>query len=423
MSRGRFRWAFLTSVWGALVAGPAFGQCPMPDGFDGNNDCIGVFPTVTLPEFPPMEVESTLICWKDCSVETQVPVIARWGRLRPATKGRIPALCSVYLSRLDLVDPASGDVAWTGAVSTFYARTWVENDGDGRQYQVWRFLTNGNMRALAAAGAAPCPVPACAASFGGRVHFFGHLDVAEECASGQRFLAFSFDHDCDEYHHRAGYARAGTFHPDRSFTFVGPSAGFVPDPVMPNPSIGLPSFGSYRNSDLVSKVTATPPRGDICLFEEGLFQGLNQATGDEFCTCAGPGGGPAQYSKYWFGGGTASRDLVTAIEFPTPDAYKISKSIGSWTLPGTFPGVEQLRIDHALCDVEQECPQTFVGTQWFFGVRTDGGFAGSDLTRFGVGVPLDPEYVDMGNAKVYPGFATTTNVRYVSDIIIAINGS
>jgi len=159
---------FATIILASLLALSAGAQCPQPDLLDDLGNCI--FAEPSLPAFLAVQTLSVGICWNDCAVESQNPVLAKWGQLRPAQTAAIPPLCTIYIARLDLADPVTGVNEWGRPIRCFYSRTWVENDSLGRQLQVWRFLTNGDLRPTATAGPTPCPVPPCAAAFTNRVH-------------------------------------------------------------------------------------------------------------------------------------------------------------------------------------------------------------------------------------------------------------
>jgi len=399
----------------ALVAAPSLAQCPAPDALDGG-PCWGPA-SARLPEFPPIEIESREICWANCGFDASFPVLARWGRLRPAEKGAIPPLCSVLVSRLELLDTSTGALKWTGPIRCFYSRTWLESDPDGRALQVFRFLTNGDLLVRPAAGDAPCAVPPCAAAFGGRVHFSGHLDVALDCASGQRFAAWSLDHDCDPLHHAAGFNRAGAFHPDRSYTFVGPAAGFVPSPLLP-PESGTTLLEAVRPLDLVTKVLARPPRGDVCVFEEPLDSASIEPFA-RFCPCgAAPGAQQTTLSIFRVSSACGTSIAGNVDAFPPGLA---SKSIGSWTALLTFPGLEELRITRGAAIVSETCRPRVNERHVFIGVSTTGGFSPRRLTAAGLGEPLPRTFVDQANSMRFPGFTSTLNVKYVSDLVLNLN--
>ena len=88
--------------------------------------------------------------------------------------------------------------------------------------------------ALVADAVAQCPRPdrldggPCC-----NVRFTGFVDYARSCADNLYEHAWMLTHQCDQIDHAPGFPRAGVFHPDRPYTFVGPAAGFIVDPIQP----------------------------------------------------------------------------------------------------------------------------------------------------------------------------------------------
>ena len=114
-----------------------------------------------------------------------------------------------------------------------YSRTWLETSEDDRSYQVWRFLWNGELDAERSVADTPCPLPTCSPVFNDRVRWTGYVDYALDCDSLEWSHAWLLDHECDAIDHAPGFPRAGTFHPNRSYAFVAPAAGFVPSAAVP----------------------------------------------------------------------------------------------------------------------------------------------------------------------------------------------
>ena len=129
--------------------------------------------------------------------------------------------CRNYSKRLRVKD-AAGNVKWNGRIKFRYSRTWVETDTTGVERQVWRFLANGDMRPTNLAGVAPCQVPPCAAANGQKIRYTGYVDYALDCSGGMQEFAWMLTHACDMIDHAPGFPRAGVFHPDRTYSFIGP---------------------------------------------------------------------------------------------------------------------------------------------------------------------------------------------------------
>src|SRR5262249_12258407 len=132
---------------------------------------------------------------------------------------------------------------WSGTIWMCYSRTWQESAKIGmitHKFQVWRFLLNGDLVNTADAGDSPCPVPPCAKDFKA-VHFWGYIDYAYDFVTAAYSTAWTLNHECDMIHHIEGQPRgtkSGTdpvsYHPDRSYAFVGPAVGFLVDPAVPD---------------------------------------------------------------------------------------------------------------------------------------------------------------------------------------------
>ena len=207
----------------ASLSAPALSQCLTPDGLDlPGAICAPVQAAVKPKSFTQ---PSLGICWQDCGVVGTGNYTAVWDTVVPYLSGT-PALtsCAWFRARLRLFN-ASNQLAWVGSMQLSYARTWIENP-PGQQYQVWRYLVNGDMRAQGAS-ALPCANPPCASAFGGAVRFTGYVDYTNLCGTILNFQAWMLTHACDAIDHAPGFPRAGSFHPNRYYAFAGPAAGFV----------------------------------------------------------------------------------------------------------------------------------------------------------------------------------------------------
>lgn len=393
----------------ALLAGTAAAQCPLPDGLDGGPCCTRA--PLRLPVFPPFAQQTMDICWRDCNVDQVGLCVARWSQPIPPPQAFPQAPpCNILVSDLQLFDPATGALKWRGTMWMQYARTWLENNA-GQQFQVWRFLVNGELNPTAAAGAPPCPVPACAPAFNNRVRWTGYIDYAQDCANLTFNHSWMLNHECDAIDHAPGFPRAGTFHPDRSFTFVAPAAGFVPNPNLPVEA-GAIVFEDVRRVNL-----PVPGFAGSCEFEERIvFGNLNPIA--FFCPCTTL---PAtnQYVQSQLTVNGACGTSVFSPGGPFLPGF-VSKSIGTWTIPAAWPGVEDLRWNCGGYDYFDPCTGV-LRQEIFFGVTTRFGFPATQLTLFGPGAPLPPTFVDQSNSLRQPGYATVMNIRYVSDHILNLN--
>src|SRR5262249_54103797 len=162
-------------------------------------------------------------------------------------------------------------------------------------------------------------------SFGNRVRFTGYVDYAFDCStsSGITERAWMITHACDAIDHAAGYPRAGVFHPNRFYTFLGPRNGFV---------VGL---GSTLENGAVSQepvrawdALALPAR---CQHEEPLAFGSFNPNA-MLCMC---GTGPALWYEAYFNAGGVFGAFIGP--YPGSDPFR-SYPIGSWTNSSVYPG-------------------------------------------------------------------------------------
>lgn len=394
-----------------VVTGPApAAQCPQPDALDGGPCCT--LAVEKVPHFPRIAQPSLDICWLECGIDNIINCTAVWTPLnvQPSTG----ANCGYRLARLDLVDPA-GVVKWTGNMRLLYSRTWLEALPTGATAQVWRFLVNGDLRSTTTVAAVPCPMPPCAPAFGNRVHYNGYIDYAQDCgvAAPSTRIAWMLTHACDAIDHFAGFPRAGAFHPDRSYTFVGPAAGFVPAPVGPIEATAFSPFEATRRLRHPAAGTTGPI---LCEFEERASTIINPA--GNLCLCTG--GFPLN-PQWAFSNvnvnGACGTNLVAAGGPFLPGFF--SMSIGRWTNAAVFPGVEDLRFNVA--DYTDTDPCTGAVTQKaFFGVTTFGGFPAAQLLSTGPGGALPPNFLDQASS-VRLGGGPILNVTSFSDQVLNLN--
>jgi len=290
----------------------------------------------------------------------------------------------------------------------------METDTAGFPLQVWRFLANGDMRPVAAMPI-PCPMPTCVPANGNRARFTGYVDYAASCAILPTFYqeAWMLTHTCDFIDHHVGFPRAGAFHPDRSYTFVGPAAGFVPGPIQPLEGTPGSPFEAMRRRNFPLPGTTGPV---TCDYEERLQ--FNLLPMQQFCLC-----GPVAAPPQWLLGnlnifGACGSNVVTP-GVPYLPGF-LSMGIGTWTIPGIYPGVEALRWNAGGYDYIDAC-STFVRREVFFGVTTIGGFPAMQLLSSGIGAPLPPTFIDQSNSLLPTSGATVMNVPYLSDHFLNLN--
>ncbi len=382
-------------------------QCPLPDKLDGGPCCTTAHPDV--PDFPNFLIDSIEICWRDCNVDAVIPYRARWKKINLLP---VPAPCGTRFMSLELFDPL-GTLVWTGRLRLTYSRTWAETAPGPTPLQVWRFLVNGDMSPTLGIAPIPCPVPPCAPANGNRVRFTGYLDYARSCTPvGGTQHAWMLTHACDMIDHHPLFPRGGIFHPDRSYSFVGPSTGFAPGPLTPTEGTPGSSLEDVRRLDYPLPGTTGPVQ---CEFEEQITFGLLPQ--QQLCLCAT---GPALPQHL-----IARLDLagVCGTSITTPGGPFlpgfISMGIGTWTLPGLYPGVERLRWNTGNYDYADPCIGV-VRPEVFYGVTTIDGYPATQVTSAGVGLPLPPFFIDQANSLTAAG-ATIMNVPFQSNHILNLN--
>lgn len=376
-----------------------------PDLLDGGPCCAPAQPQRPWPSN--FSHDALGICWQGCDVEAASVCVADWSLVATNT-----APCSIARMTLKLHDPAAAVTKWQGRFRVQYARTWREVDGSGTSIQVWRYLVNGNLKRTAAAGSAPCPVPPCAAAHGGLVKYTGYIDMARPCdpitGSGSSQFAWMLTHACDGIDHQSGFPRAGTFHPDRTYSFVGPALGFVPTPLL-----GVESGTTADNAARRVDVSGFTP---VCEYEEPADLSLAAGVGSCFCdvTVLSP--------QFVVSDLTLAGSCGTTLFTPGGPYLPgfVSMSVGSWTDPSTYPGVEDVRWNVAGYD-HDDC-FGIVGQKVLFGVTTLGGHDAFTIPSI-AGAPSEPlplTFIDQASSQ--EGGSAQLNVPWKkSDLFLNLN--
>lgn len=367
---------------------PVNAQCG-PDNLDSAPCCTPI--AAALPVFPAISQGSKYVCFRDCGTVVNQNLCVDIDPPQPVNSGGI--VCGVYTIKYKIKLCGNGTVLWRGTLRAFYARNWQEIDASGQAHGVWRFLLNGNFSATPFLQSSPQWLspnvgPACYSIYN-NIYVTGYIDYSFDCSSNTWAAAWGFQHDCDTIHHPPGSARpapAGGYHPTRSFVFVGPSAGFVVDPLLTLTAAGNVGDEAMRWNDWA----AIP---NICLTEErasGQVQLVNAG-----CPCSTIPGAPSQYDEFSvnIAGGCGS----FAQSQPAPGVPLRQKRIGYWTNPAVFPEMEHLSFASGDLNYGNGC-NLLVGIEFFEGVGTVGG-------RFAVGyngVVLDRAFLDLGSANRNP---------------------
>jgi len=393
--------AAMAALLGFAISGRASAQWSVPDNLENGPCCTQT--QVKAPRVPNFKQDSLSICWKDCSIESIGVCRAAWSGPTP------PENCRNYSKRLRLFD-AAGTVKWNARVKFRYSRTWIETDPSGLERQIWRYLANGDLRPTAALGPAPCPRPPCAAANGNKVRFTGYVDYSLDCTGVMQEFSWMLTHACDAIDHAPGFPRAGVFHPDRTYSFVGPAAGFVVGALQPIEA-GAGSLEAVRRIDRLPGTTI-----DVCEYDQKVQHAM--APGLQFCLC-NTAAGVAQYVISDLTVTSACGTTVNTAGGPFLPGF-ISQGLGMWTSPLTYPGLEALRWNCGGYIYGDPCVGV-VRDEVFFGVTTLRGWPAKQVpTAVDPGLPLPLTFVDQGNSLA-GGTGTTMNRVYRSDHILNLN--
>jgi hypothetical protein len=411
--RASCRWIVSLLVF-LSAAGVASAQatCFGPDGLDGTTATCCQPGTVNLPNFPIIQNQGIkYVAFNNCGTQLNVNICATIGPPTPVQVGGAN-VCGIYLIRFTIFTCGAGTVLWSGSMRAQYSRTWLEQaSGTSPDTQVWRFLLNGDfVPSTALPTGNPNVFAPCIPAFGNRMHVWGYIDYAGTCTSAPTFqVAWALNHGCDFSEHGPPSFRPGAFHPTRSYTWLGPSAGFVVDPLNTPFSNGTANLGQ----DAVRR-NAWGSLPSICLIEEPL-QISSIIPNGPLCVC---GAGGPQYDR------SILRIVglcgTQAFAVPTLPIPFMQKRIGRWTSTTAFPGVEHLLLDEGHVQHIDGCAGGAQSVQYIKGVQTIGGFPAFKATS--PPIPLDPTFEDFGTANIGPGSSgIRIGAPYVTWFIMNIN--
>ena len=213
-------------------------------------------------------------------------------------------------------------------------------------------------------------------------------------------------HACDVIDHAPGFPRAGFYHPNRSYTFVGPSAGFAVGPIQPV-AFGGTALEAVRRQPLAG--------GATCEYEEQIDCGLDLI--QELCVCGFPERlRSSTPSATWVSASACGTSIFTPGG-PFLPGY-VSMGLGSWIDPTTYPGIEVLRWNTGGYDYFDPCDGV-TRQEVFYGVTTLGGNFPVQMLSSGPGLPLPRNFVDQANSVRAGG--TVMNVNFRSNHILNLN--
>lgn len=374
-----------------FAPGRADAQCIGPDNMDFIGQCC-VQSQPNLPQFPQIKQDIQYISWRNCAVVKRRGLCVDIGVPVPhMLPGGVPAGCGVFDIpwRTRTCGAAQRDV-FTGVLIGTYARTWME-DTDGVQgvdTQVWRILINGDLKAsqfLLNQFGLNAHIPQCLHDFGDLVYWYGYIDYRLNCQANVWKVEWMLDHECDRYHHNPDSGRpapAVGYHPDRTYTFVGPSL-FVP-------TIAIPAaLGPLvqENTRTLLYVSATAPV--ICFRDDPIRDGFMEVI-QNVCLCAA---GAPQYAISNFFGNTVCQSSWG----PGPETKVYAqKRMGFYpdAAGNPFKFVILQQGDRTFADA---C-LGLIQPEYFEGVSTIGGFPAFTF-QGGPLVPLGRTFIDIGSSN------------------------
>ena len=386
-------------------------SCFGPDRFDGPC-CSSATPF--LPTFPAITQTIRYVGFDSCVPRVDEEVCAAIGAPHAVTLNG-GTVCGVYAIPFTIrTCGPTPQTLWSGTLRAQYARNWFEAQPPStiQTHERWRLLLNGDLTPspflLQRFGGAPAVVPPCRAAFGNRVHFWGFIDYTADCVANGFQAVWALNHDCDFFEHGAAAARAGTFHPSRSYDFIGPSASFQ---VLQH--VAVPTRGTAI--DQTCRPNAWQYRPNICLCEEAIGQRTLDALAP-FCPCNAPGGALTPYVPLALDArGQCGSQFRTVATDPIPFNKKL---LGAWTDPSRFPGPQNLFVEQGTVRYVDGCLPGQTRIEYFKGVATSGGFPASNQQS----LSLPAEFHDVGSANASPTNRTSViGAPYVTFEILSLN--
>jgi hypothetical protein len=404
--------SFVTALLALLVtcglARQAGAQC-FPDNFDSAICCTPVTPNI--PSIPFMQQNGRFICFRNCGVQVNAQICSIYGPMLPAMQG-LNIVCNVFTMRFQVKSCGPNQVLWSGNLRLHYSRNWQElGPSPGVVRTVWRFMANGDLVPTSALPAIPNVKPPCSATnVFGKAYFAGYFDFAYDCSSNTWSSAYALQHECDFASHGTGSARPlASSHPTRSYVFVGPAAGFVASSVNPATSGGL-TFDAVRRNNW-------PTLPNICLAEEPLGAGGTLLPVRPYCECV-TSSTINQFNDTVLQGGGQCGTTFNTLAPPIGPIPFTQKSIGAWTIAGTFPEQKTLFFTNGTMLHNDGCTAT-TSTQYFEGVETINNNSAMLSVGFN-GVAFGGTFLDLASSNGVGG-ATLTGAPHVVWYLLNLN--
>jgi len=369
LSRSPFLLAPLLAA--ALLGGgspAASAQCFGPDGLDLGPCCGTVIPN--LPQFPAVSMPALGACWDRCTQGLQRTLKLSWSMPTQFA-------CTEYSAGLLVNDGISGLPILTGKMIMNYTRTWQEIDPTGQAIQVWRFTVKADLSVPPGGLPVNCPTPNCIGPFGPHptAFFYGYMDYAACNVTGAWQNVLVLNHSADRFIHAPGLSdKPGVFHPGQSYAIIAPHSALQPFVPGNNMAFGGPLFGEATRD---VNVGGLPP--GVCVAEERVLQGAMTKLG---AGClANIASNPKQHTLRQFTGTTQCVNAVGQpgawaslnVNFPVlPWFHMVASSMGTWSNPNIYPGIEAAWVDEGLFIHQDACTGNWVELK--YGGSTRGGW-------------------------------------------------
>jgi len=415
----------LTLTAALVTAAPAAAQCFIPDNLDG--PCWE--PTdVNLPDLPAWELEAGGMCYQQCGVVSKDPALLLWDT-------PIANNCGQFTSDVKVIDAVSGVTLMAGKAQMDYTRTWQEANTVppfGTEYQVWRFAVKIDLE-VQPLPASPCYVPPCMAPGAYAESFwYGYVDWAQDCATGQFTNASVLFHNCDDFIHHPGLsdhpALGVGFHPGQYYAIVAPDNAAQPF----DPTALAPARSGALTAEAVRNVNNLLVPG-ACTKEERITNGVHQVLGAA-CLCPLSLNSNAQAAVHFDGFGscpdaTGIPSNFTSLQVWNPSLglrwYElIETSIGSWTSPTVYPGREAPILAEGFFFYHDSCAAGVAGVaadtlDMMYGAKTVDGF---QVLPSPIGGANTQNFLDMASNYSSPGvFLPLLGSTKPSDHLIYVN--
>ena len=385
---------------GALLLGtlPVAAQdpCFTPDMFAGPC-CDEIDPN--LPQLAPFTVQGTGICWDGCALAgEECTLVAVDAPVATDVCGQYDVTVSIQ--------SCSGAQLLKGVGRMDYARTWTEQGTapgpDGpieADYQVWRYLLKIDFESTEEGGPQPsCTVPADLV-VNDTVFYYGYVDYAKVCQTGQFEHALMLFHGCDWLiNNQLLSSNQGGANPIRSHAIVAPDTQLIPFQPLDFFVAAAPTdFDAVRTiGDLANPGGPAGCNAEEDLLPNGTYNPLAYG-----CLCP-PSAGPTQVAVIDMVGQSDCGSAFQSLNLfgVTPWFETVSMSIGEWTTGNDYPGPERVRADEGLflyrdgCEAAAGAANGGQAFEIFYGAETVGGFAAYLREPFGVQV-FAQHFVDL----------------------------